>query len=165
MQSYRYFVSQSSEFCRHNPLCCFSMNVYCCYLFRYRLSPETFGYTFVLGEWKYNSKHSLTSPLDGGEWTASRPGGFTSRERAPSTHWIGGLVGSRASLNLVRKRKLPSSRWESNSDHPIVQPVSQRTTKLAKLVTTSDGHRGDREFRFSVNKTARCRDSGPNVAV
>jgi len=22
---YRYFVSQSSEFCRHNPLCCFSM--------------------------------------------------------------------------------------------------------------------------------------------
>jgi len=22
MQLYRYFVSQSSEFCRHNPLCC-----------------------------------------------------------------------------------------------------------------------------------------------
>jgi len=31
---YRYFVSQSSEFCRHNPLCCFSTSVYCC-LFRY----------------------------------------------------------------------------------------------------------------------------------
>jgi hypothetical protein len=43
---YRYFVSQSSEFCRHNPLCCFSTIVYCC-LFRYRLSPETFGYTLV----------------------------------------------------------------------------------------------------------------------
>jgi len=25
---YRYFVSQSSEFCRHNPLCCFSTSVY-----------------------------------------------------------------------------------------------------------------------------------------
>jgi hypothetical protein len=24
---YRYFMSQSSEFCRHNPLCCFSTNV------------------------------------------------------------------------------------------------------------------------------------------
>jgi hypothetical protein len=49
MQLYCYFVSQSSEFCRHNPLCCFSTNVYCCRccLFRYRLSPETFGYTVV----------------------------------------------------------------------------------------------------------------------
>jgi len=47
VQLYRYFVSQSSEFCRHNPLCCFSTNVYCCCLFRYRLSPETFGYTVV----------------------------------------------------------------------------------------------------------------------
>jgi hypothetical protein len=47
---YRYFVSQSSEFCRHNPLCCFSTSVYCCCccLFRYRLSPKTFGYTLVL---------------------------------------------------------------------------------------------------------------------
>jgi hypothetical protein len=41
-------VSQSSEFCRHNPLRCFSTSVYCCCLFRYRLSPETFGYTLVL---------------------------------------------------------------------------------------------------------------------
>jgi len=41
---YRYFVSQSSEFCRHNPLCCFSTNVYYCCLFRYRLNPETFGH-------------------------------------------------------------------------------------------------------------------------
>jgi hypothetical protein len=47
VQLYRYFVRQSSEFCRHNPLCCFSTSVYCC-LFRCRLSPETFGYTHVL---------------------------------------------------------------------------------------------------------------------
>jgi hypothetical protein len=42
-------VSQYSEFYRHNPLCCFPMSVYCCRycLFRYRLSPETFGYTLV----------------------------------------------------------------------------------------------------------------------
>jgi hypothetical protein len=42
LQLYSYSVSQFSEFCRHNPLCWFSTSVYCC-LFRYRLSPETFG--------------------------------------------------------------------------------------------------------------------------
>jgi hypothetical protein len=47
MQMYRYFVSQSSEFCLHNPLCCFSTSVCCCCLFRYRLSPENFGYNLV----------------------------------------------------------------------------------------------------------------------
>jgi hypothetical protein len=35
---YCYFVSQSSEFCRHNPLCCFQTDVY------YRC----FGYRLVL---------------------------------------------------------------------------------------------------------------------
>jgi len=46
VQLHRYFVSQSSEFCRHNSLFCFLTSVYCC-LFRYRLNPETFGYTLV----------------------------------------------------------------------------------------------------------------------
>jgi hypothetical protein len=46
---YCYSVSQSSEFCRHNPLCCFSTsNTKGKRIFRYRLSPETFGYTLVL---------------------------------------------------------------------------------------------------------------------
>jgi hypothetical protein len=45
---YRYFVSQSSEFCHHNPLCCFSTSLYCCKrIFHYLFSPETFGYTLV----------------------------------------------------------------------------------------------------------------------
>jgi len=45
---YRYYVSQSSELFRHYPLCCFSTSVYFCkHTFRYRLSPETFGYTLV----------------------------------------------------------------------------------------------------------------------
>jgi hypothetical protein len=46
VQLYHYPVSQSSEFCRHNSLYCSSTTVCCC-LFRYRLSPETFGYTLV----------------------------------------------------------------------------------------------------------------------
>jgi hypothetical protein len=35
----------------------------------------------------------LTSALDGGEWSASRLGLFTPRERDSGTHWIGGWVG------------------------------------------------------------------------
>jgi len=45
---YRYFVSQSSEFCQHDSLCCFSTSVYFCKrVFPYGFSPETFGYTLV----------------------------------------------------------------------------------------------------------------------
>jgi hypothetical protein len=31
----------------------------------------------VLREWRYSSTYSLNSALDGGEWSASRPGRFT----------------------------------------------------------------------------------------
>jgi hypothetical protein len=48
MQLCRDFVSKSSEFCRHNPLCCFSTCAYFCKrIFHYRFSPETFGYTLL----------------------------------------------------------------------------------------------------------------------
>jgi hypothetical protein len=48
VQLYRNFMSQSSEFCRHNPLCCFSTsNTKGKRTYLYRLSPETFGYTLV----------------------------------------------------------------------------------------------------------------------
>jgi hypothetical protein len=81
----------------------------------------------VLGEWKYSSTHSLTSALDGGEWSASRPGRFTPRERTPDTHWIGGWVGTRFLLDTaVVKRKIPSPHRQSNPRTPIVQPVAQR---------------------------------------
>jgi hypothetical protein len=59
--------------------------------------------------------HSLlTSALDGGEWSASRPGRFTHRERATGTQWIGGWVGPRAVLDKMVKRKLPTPGRESN---------------------------------------------------
>jgi hypothetical protein len=85
----------------------------------------------VLGEWRYSSTHSLTSAVDGDDWSASRPGRFTPREGAPGTHWIGGWVGPRAVLDAVVKRKIPSSRRESNPRTQIVQPVAQRYTDWA----------------------------------
>jgi hypothetical protein len=60
----------------------------------------------VLGEWMYSSTHSLTSTLDEGEWSASRTGRFTSRERAPGAHWIGGWVGPRAVLSYFMRSLL-----------------------------------------------------------
>jgi len=50
---------------------------------------------------EYSSTHSLTLALDEGEWSASRPGPFTPRERAPYTHWIGGWVAPRDGLDSV----------------------------------------------------------------
>jgi hypothetical protein len=47
----------------------------------------------------------FTSSLVRGEWSASRPGGFTLGERANGTHWIGGWVDFRAGLDDMEKRK------------------------------------------------------------
>jgi hypothetical protein len=70
-------------------------------------------------------------PLDGGEWSASRPGRFTHRKGVPDAHWIGGLLGPRAVLDAVVKRKILSPRRESNPRNPIVQSVAQRYTDWA----------------------------------
>jgi hypothetical protein len=43
----------------------------------------------------------LTSALDRGEWSASRLGRFTARERALNTHWMGGWVVLRTGLDTV----------------------------------------------------------------
>jgi hypothetical protein len=72
----------------------------------------------------------MTSALDGGEWSASRPGRFTPGERARGTHWIGDWVCSRAVLDAVVKRKIPSPRRESNPRTPIVQPVHEKEVQF-----------------------------------
>jgi hypothetical protein len=60
-----------------------------------------------LGKVKLKVRLSLCfnrAPLHEGvleEWSDSRPGRFTPRERAVGTHWIGGWVGSRAGLDTV----------------------------------------------------------------
>jgi hypothetical protein len=74
-------------------------------------------------EWKYSSTHSLTSALHGGEWSASRLGLFTPRERAPGTHWIGGWAGPKVILDAVVKR-IPSLHRDSSPRTPIVQPAA-----------------------------------------
>jgi hypothetical protein len=90
-----------------------------------------------IGEWRYSSTHSLTSALDGGEWSVSHTSRFTSREIAPGTYWIGGWVGPRTVLDAVVKRKIPNPRRESNPRTPIVQPVAQRYTEWGITAKTN----------------------------
>jgi hypothetical protein len=128
------------SFCRHNPLCCFSTNAYFCCLFlesvrkllgtpsyqrtsdrlKVKLSP-CFNWAprheDILKEWRYSSTHSSTLALDGGEWSASRPGRFTPRERAAGTHWIGGWVGPRVGVDK-------NSRPRPGLKPPIIQLVA-----------------------------------------
>jgi hypothetical protein len=75
----------------------------------------------------------VTSALDRGEWSASRPGRFTSRKKAHGTHWIEGWEGFRAGLDAVVKKKnfqpLPGL------ETPIIQPVAQSyITELSQLL-------------------------------
>jgi hypothetical protein len=53
----------------------------------------------------YRSTFFLTSALAGSEWSASRLGRFTPREKSPGTGWIGGWVDPRARLCGVGMRK------------------------------------------------------------
>jgi hypothetical protein len=65
----------------------------------------------------------LSSALDEGEWSDSRPGRFTSGEGAPCTHWRGGLVSLRAGLDDVEKNlALPGI--EPGLSIPSLYPLS-----------------------------------------
>jgi hypothetical protein len=67
----------------------------------------------------------LNLALDGGDWSASRPGRFNPEERAPGTHWIGGWVDYKASLDAMEKRKSYPCR-ESKAGRPAHTPSLYR---------------------------------------
>jgi hypothetical protein len=94
-----------------------------------------------IGERSHSSTHSLTSALDEGERSASRPGRITPREKGPFTHWIGGWVGPRAGLETVVKKKFPTPAGTQTHDHPARSPVLYRWAipapwcRLSTLIT------------------------------
>jgi hypothetical protein len=72
-----------------------------------------------------DGKVKLASAPVGGEWSASRTGCFTPRERVPSTHYIVGWVCLRAGLDNLKKRKflaLPGLELE-----PLCDPVHNQS--------------------------------------
>jgi hypothetical protein len=82
-------------------------------------------------EWMYRSTFSWPSALAGGEWSVSRPCRFTPGERAPGTHWIGGWVGPRASLDDVEKRKFLILPWREIRPLGRPAPLASRYTDYA----------------------------------
>jgi hypothetical protein len=85
-----------------------------------------------LGERSYSSYSFSTSALDGGEWSASRPGrAFTPGERTPGAHCTGGWVGPRAGLDSEARGKILCLYRGSNPDRPVVQPVVRHYTAWA----------------------------------
>jgi hypothetical protein len=57
---------------------------------------------------------------------------FTPRERATSTHWVGGWVDPTAGLDAVVKRKIPSPFRDSKP--PTIQPIAKLyTTEITQL--------------------------------
>jgi hypothetical protein len=99
----------------------------------------------------------VTSALDGGGWSAWRPGSFTPGEKAPGNHCIGGWMGPRFGLDAVDKRKIlywresnpgrsarsPSLYRLSYPDShicytPHVEKLSVRTARISTDIWTRD---------------------------
>jgi hypothetical protein len=84
------------------------------------------------GQWRYSSTHSLTSALDGGEWSASHPGRFTPKEAAPDNP-LDRLGGPKSRSGHGGEEE--NSQTMPGLEHPIIQPVAQRyITELSRLL-------------------------------
>jgi hypothetical protein len=79
------------------------------------------------GDRRYSSYSFSTSALDGGEWSASRPG----RAFTPGTHCTGSWVGPRAGRDTETRGKIRCPCRGSNPDRPVVQPVVRDYTAWA----------------------------------
>jgi hypothetical protein len=98
----------------------------------------------------------LTSSLDEGEWSASRPGRFTPGERAPSTHWIGGRMG-RSGLCGVETNILtvPGIEPRPSSSYPVAVPTELSGLLLKKLQLVKTSQHG-----WSQPLSEGCRNVG-----
>jgi hypothetical protein len=63
----------------------------------------------------------MTSVIDGDKLLASRSSRFTTGERAPSAHWLGGWVGPVTGLDAMEKRNMFPYK-ETNPGHPVAGP-------------------------------------------
>jgi hypothetical protein len=86
------------------------------------------------GERRYSSYSFLTSALDGGEWSAPRPGRALPHGKDPGTHYTGGWVGLKAGLDTEARGKILCPCRGSNPDRPVVQSVARHYTDWANPV-------------------------------
>jgi hypothetical protein len=102
----------------------------------------------------------LTSALVGAEWSASRSSRFTSREKAPGTHWIGDWVSPRAGLYTVEKRKF-FTLLGLNFDPSDTQTIARCYTDRAILAYLSSLHIFLNSFLKLKKNTSIRRWGGP----
>jgi hypothetical protein len=82
------------------------------------------------------------SALDEGDWLASRPGRFTSGERAAGTHYIEGCLGPRTGLDDVERRKiLPLARKSEIFEWLLVIGMDQTRVSKRLFLSKTDGKR------------------------
>jgi hypothetical protein len=93
-----------------------------------------------LGKRMYSSYSFLTSTLDGGEWSASRPDSAFPGERTSDTHCTGGWVGLRAGLDTEVRGKILFPCRGSNPDRPFLQSVVRHYTDWATRLLFSRKH-------------------------
>jgi hypothetical protein len=99
--------------------------------------------------WGSGSIASRIRDQHGGEWSASRPGRFTARERAPGIPRIIGWVGLTADLDMVVKKNIPSPRRESNPKTPErpARSLVAIPTELSRLFGNNDSERNAPKLR------------------
>jgi hypothetical protein len=82
--------------------------------------------------------HSLTYALHGSEWSASRPGHFTPREKSSWYPLDWSLGGPQGRSGCCGERK--NSQLLPGLEHPITQSIAQRYTteqsQLTNLITS-----------------------------
>jgi hypothetical protein len=69
--------------------------------------------------------HSFsTSALEGGEWTASRPCRFTRVKGTPGVHCVGGWLGTRTGLHVLKREKSVVRAGIRTPDRPSLSLVA-----------------------------------------
>jgi hypothetical protein len=99
------------------------VKVLACYemLHRYKSKAVPLPSCRLQGGEEYSAYSFLTSALDEGEWSASRPDITPPPpERTPGAHWIGGWLGLRAGLDTDARGEIFASASDGN---PVVHSV------------------------------------------
>jgi hypothetical protein len=102
----------------------------------------------------------FTSALLGGKCSTSRPGRFTSGERAPGTHWIGGWVDLRAGLDDVEKILAPTETPNRSRDNLVGIVTSYGLDDRGGL---SSGPGGVKNFLLSRSSRPALRCTQPPI--
>jgi hypothetical protein len=100
-----------------------------------------------MGEWRYSSTF-LTSVLDEGKWSVSRPCHLASEKRAADAHWTGGWVGPRIDLDtcsgvqITRLHVSPLQLLPPSVQIVSSAPSSEKPSNYALPLTWEVRHKG-----------------------